>query len=93
LSRVTTLTDLMRQQAEIITAAAAVPPYQAASDRAEQIAVDFRRGNSSRDLDILQARRPRAPEQGLQDRAGDLDGVDALTGGLSHRPARTRIRA
>jgi hypothetical protein len=73
------LTDLMRQQAEIITAAAAVPPYQAASDHADQIAVDFRRRNSSRNLDIFQARQPRAPEQGLQNRAGDLDGVDAVT--------------
>jgi hypothetical protein len=52
---------------------------------AEQIAVDFRRGNSSRDLDILQARRPRAPEQGLKNRAGDLDGVDAVTGGLTRQ--------
>jgi hypothetical protein len=95
------LTDLMRQQAEIITAAAAVPPYQAASDHADQIAVDFRRGNSSRDLDVLQPRRPRAPEQGLQNRAGDFDGVDAMTGGLTRqirilrkrRPAGRRIRA
>jgi hypothetical protein len=69
----------MRQQAEIITATAAVPPCQAASDHADQIAVDFRRGNSSPDLDIHQARRPRAPEQGLQ----NLDGVDAVTGGLT----------
>src|ERR1700731_2916615 len=57
-------------------------PDQTATDHAHEIAVDLRRRNAGRDLEILQARRPRTSQQRLQDGAGDLDGIDALTSGL-----------